>query len=440
MINEVIEMKNILYLFEFKVSGIKNIEKEISLNFYKKTLSKQNNTDKYKIKAIYGENGSGKTAIITAVNILKNIIIEGNYLGNPYNQKLLRELVNKKTNSLDLEASFLDKTNNIIYTFKIELVSQNDFFEIAHEKFSVKPGAYNNDIYRIIYETKNGKLIKVDCINSNKEIIFENTFNLLKTQSFISIFPKYADEKILDDKTFVVDILSIIIFSLMINVYLDEEDQHELYFLSNFIKEASHNISEKFNLEDFEYFNSVSSNKIEKENFSYYKEKINMLCDFVRIFKKNLKSIDIEKKEDGQFYICSLNMNYGDYKINKEFESTGIKKLIRLFDCFNDISNGGIVFIDEMDSNINGVYLCKLLEYFMSYCEGQLCFTTHNIDPMSVLKKNRNSICFLSIDNTLKTWKINGNYSPEKSYKKGMIEDLPFNIEAEDFIGILGDE
>ena len=134
-----------------------------------------------------------------------------------------------------------------------------------------------------------------------------------------------------------------------------------------------------------------------------------------------------------------MNLNYGEYSINKEFESTGIKKLIRLFDCFVLASEGGIVFIDEMDSNLNDVYLCKIIEYFMYYGKGQLCFTTHNLDPMSVLKENKNSIDFLSSDNHLVSWTARGNASPENCYKNGMIEDSPFNIDAVDFVGIFGE-
>ena len=101
--------------------------------------------------------------------------------------------------------------------------------------------------------------------------------------------------------------------------------------------------------------------------------------------------------------------------------------------------DGKIVFIDEMDSNINDIYLCKLVEFFVQYGEGQLCFTTHNTSPMAILKECKNSIDFLSSDNRIISWKRNGNFSPEKLYRNGMIEYLPFNIEAEDFIGILGD-
>ena len=130
-------------------------------------------------------------------------------------------------------------------------------------------------------------------------------------------------------------------------------------------------------------------------------------------------------------------MVYDSYSIDVEFESTGVKKLIKLFLYFEEMVEGGIVFIDELDSNLHDVYLCALLEYLMKYGEGQLCFTTHNVGPMDVLKKQKKSIDFLSEDHKVYPWKTNGNYSPSKLYRSGMIEGSPFNVDATDFIGIL---
>ena len=138
----------------------------------------------------------------------------------------------------------------------------------------------------------------------------------------------------------------------------------------------------------------------------------------------------------GDNYVCSLNMVYEGFSINSEFESTGIKKLIKLYAYLQEMVQGGIVFIDELDSNLHDVYLCALLEYLMDYGQGQLCFTTHNVGPMDILKRNKKSIDFLSIDNKIYPWKTNGNYSPAKLYRNGMIEGSPFNIDAIDFIDV----
>ena len=99
-------MNSRFYILNLRIQGIKNIEKPIEISFYKKTINNDFNPDEYKIKGIYGENGSGKTAIILAVNIMRNIMIDKSYLSDSMNQKLLVESVNKKTMSGFIECEY----------------------------------------------------------------------------------------------------------------------------------------------------------------------------------------------------------------------------------------------------------------------------------------------------------------------------------------------
>jgi AAA15 family ATPase/GTPase len=182
----------------------------------------------------------------------------------------------------------------------------------------------------------------------------------------------------------------------------------------------------------------ITENIVQKEKYGQFEETIDKLYEFLHIFKSDLRSIEIDKKEKHDLWVCDLVMAYDSYKIHVEYESTGIKKLIRLFAYLNDMVQGGIVFIDEFDSNLHDVYLCALLEYLMEYGAGQLCFTTHNVGPMDVLKQRKKSIDFLSEDHKIYSWTKSGNYSPSKLYKNGMIEGSPFNVDSIDFIGIFG--
>ena len=162
------------------------------------------------------------------------------------------------------------------------------------------------------------------------------------------------------------------------------------------------------------------------------------MCAFVQIFKPELCDIAIEKKDYDQFYKYNLRMIYKDYTLDQEFESRGIKKIMELFEYLDMSADGQITFIDELDANINDVYLDKLIEYFILYGNGQLCFTAHNLSPMSLLKRNKESINFISSINTVHTWANNGNQTPAHAYRNGFIEDSPFNVDASDFLGILG--
>lgn len=435
------------------VSGIKSIEREVHLDFYKKTVDKDFNPDKYRIKAIYGENGSGKSAIITAVKIFQDLLFNENYFNESKTQIFLDEIVNKTTRKFCFSCEFLVdvKTTNMIYRYSIEIVkTDKELYEIQSESLHIKNGNYVNQKYKLVFESKNGELISVNASDEQSKILEKKSLNLLTTRSFLHVyyanFNDNADaaKREKEDRKLAIHFAMCLTFAVIIKVYLGEEDQHELYFLRKRLKESRlENQSLQKGLYEYEefanVFSSVNDKTVDKRHFNRYKKKVGQLTQFIRIFKPNLVSIDIDAKENGEQYECELNLNYGTYRINKEFESTGIKKLIRLFDCFVLASTVGIVFVDEMDSNLNDVYLCKLIEYFMYYGKGQLCFTTHNLDPMTVLKENKNSIDFLSSDNHLVSWTSRGNASPENCYKNGMIEDSPFNVDATDFVGILGE-
>lgn len=441
-----------LYLLNMSVSGIKNIKREIRLDFYKKTVDKDFKPNKYRIKAIYGENGSGKTAIMTSLKIAQDLILANNYLSESQNQKFLSEIINKENKEFKLCLEYITDFKDNFYVYKYEIVlykNQSDIFEIKKEKLQQKTGNYPNNNYKVIYECEKGELKQIDLGKADQEYVRKKTINLLTHQSFIYLFMFNVDSKEFmeeDNKikwNFFMNIMIGLIFMISLNIYLEDEDQHELYFLKKRLKE---NVVDKKNvgenivdlINDIKNFSNVNERLVEKDNYKKYEEKVTALSKFIKIFKPELISIDIDKKDDGDRYVCELIMNYGTYQVNKEFESTGIKKLIKLFDSFTAASERGIVFIDEMDSNLNDIYLCKLVEFFMYYGKGQLCFTTHNLDPMSVLKDNKNSIDFLSSDNMVVQWASRGNSTPDNLYRNGMIENSPFNVDATDFIGIFG--
>lgn len=440
-------MKNRVYLLNMSVAGIKSIKEEVRLDFYKKNVDKSFNPEKYRIKAVYGENGSGKSAIITAVTIFQNVTMKSNYLSESKTQLFLDEIVNKATQKFCFRCEFLveDDADRMVCDYFMQIgKSNNGTYEIQHERLNVKSGNYANNKYRTVVECKNGELVYILCDETEKRKIEQKTMNLLSVHSFIHLYVMKFEKEDTRDMNFLFYMLVCGKFCLSLWVYIEEEDQHELYFWQKKMKDYGFNnqaLRDAFfeDQDNVNKFLSVNERFVDKQSFEEYKERVSQLTQFIKIFKRDLVCIDIDAKENGEQYVCDLNMNYGEYVINKEFESTGIKKLIRLFDCFAAASIGGIVFIDEMDSNLNDVYLCKLIEYFMYYGKGQLCFTTHNLDPMSVLKENKNAIDFLSSDNHLVSWVSRGNASPENCYKNGMIEDSPFNIDATDFVGIFGE-
>ncbi len=435
---------DLIYLLSLKISGIKNIEKPVSFRFYNKTIKEDFDPERFKVKAIYGENGSGKTAVITGVKLLKNIISNANYLSDRDTQQLLFNLVNKKEKKGEIEVEFysnIGETNHIVrYKIAFE-IGEDSGFVLTEEKLEHKNGNYSKNKYVLDYEVKNGELIYYRGNSEDYNLYKEKTKNLLFKQAFVSsLKPIVREKRGGDSDTAIEYAVEVMIFNYLLFVWIDDSDNHNEYFMK---KELSYSYEQEDIAQIIELSGKIINNRdnkilVRQSAFDLYKKDIERMCSFIQIFKSDLRDIEIEKKIDGNYYSCNLVMVYDDYSLDSEFESRGVRKLMDLFDVLDGACDGQIVFIDELDSNINDVYLGKIIEFFMKYGKGQLCFTAHNLSPMSVVKNNKNSIDFISSINTVHSWAKHGNLTPESAYQKGFIEDSPFNVEATDFLGILG--
>ena len=438
-----------IFLLSLELCGVKNIEKPISFQFYKKTISKNFNAQDYRVKSIYGENGVGKTAVITAVKILRELILNAGYLSDSKTQEMLFNLVNKTTQYLEITAEFLnnieEKSEIVKYHVRVEHHPEEGGYVISREDLTVKPRSNPKSAGQMIYAVENGEICYAAGLKNDAEKIRTVTANLLLQRSMISLFPRIYQKT--ENSRLVFRLIDVAYFAASIKVYLNEEDRHDRFFLN----QSMQNLLNLADVADVEWRDFLHNMKrqmqgsalkeyVPKNELEEYENQIERLERFLKKFKPDLQRILVDSKEDGDVYRCTLDFDYGSYKINEEFESTGIKKLMRMFESFDFASAGGIVFIDELDSNINDVYLCKLIEYIAQYGKGQLCFTAHNLSPMHFLKKMKKSIDFMTADHRVIPWNVNGNFTPENQFRNGMIEGCPLNIEASDFIGIFGRE
>lgn len=452
-------MKDI-YLVKYSVKGIKTLDQLISLSFYKKIIPKVPDTQKYNIKGIYGMNGSGKSGIVTSVDILKNLLINPGYLNNPIIQKNLDAIINKKIGELFIAADYIVRFRDMLVLFRYEVRLSRDNtgkYIIFYEQLSSKNATSRNDSMETIFKVENGEIISLLKRENDKlsNMILKKTTNLLITTSMCALFLEKVLISISNtdeidemyENVLCNSLMSLCVFGMKLHVYIDQADDHREYFihnslrcLDNFEKNSPeiNSLMDNFFETDSEHLNviSITGNIVCKNMYEYFEKTVGKLYEFLHIFKSDLQGIEIDKKEDHDTFVCSLIMIYDSYKIHAEFESTGIKKLIKLFAYLREMVQGAIVFIDEFDSNLHDVYLCALLEYLMEYGEGQLCFTTHNVGPMDILRQHKKSIDFLSVDHKIHPWTTNGNYSPSKLYRNGMIEGSPFNVDSIDFIGV----
>lgn len=437
---------NSFFLLKLKISGIKNIEKPIEIPFYKKTIKNDFDPKQYRVKGIYGENGSGKTAIMTAVRIMTRIILDRNYLSDSVNQRLLLENINKKTGKATLETEFYAQgtVGPFIYHYRADLEIRGDErVYLAKEILERKIGHNSQGQYIIAFETENGELIS---FGKDELLTFSKTRsqNLLEQRSFATFVNLIEEANLHHISNDWQHMLALATFAANLYVWIDGEDDHRADIAGRLLQEKDQGkMREAADMTILSWASTFSQDRkeriIPRSQLPLYILEVRKLYSFIRIFKTDLKDIRVDKKEYGEdFYLCRLIMVYDGYELDREYESRGIRKLMNLYDALDAACKGNIVFIDELDSNINDIYLDKLVEYFVYYGKGQLCFTAHNLSPMSVLRNSKCAISFISAENTVHTWTSNGNQNPEHAYRDGFIEDSPFNVDSSDFLGVLG--
>ena len=414
-----------VFMLSFKVNGVKNIEKEIEINFYNKTLKRFSPCGS-NVKGIFGPNGIGKTSIIKGMDILRKISLNDNYLTNDFNLIILDKIINKKIEKANLEIEFLiidsnKKKSRYAHSITIAITSPKEI-KILSENIKKKDPNTDQIVGEILIE--NG-IIKNDSLHEDdlKSEIVDITKNLLEKRSIVNIVKPSVLKSI--------DLEKIRYFYRKLHIKIDREDSHLGYALmDNPLKD------------DIPFNDSVGNYDmiISKNNLQIFEDYLKRITKFLKIFKPNLRNIEYEKKEGKEEYYINILFVYDDYKVNYEFESMGIKNLFSLFTYFRALSDDEVVVIDEIDTSIHDIYLNKLIEFFAVDGKGQLVFTAHNITLLQTLKKYKHSIDFINENMEVVSWIKNGNSSPFKSYKDGYIKGLPFNIKEYDFLEIFSQE
>ncbi|TVP96049.1 MAG: ATP-binding protein [Acholeplasmatales bacterium] len=441
------------FLRNIVVKGIKNLCEDVSLNFSNKEFKQFSECQKSNVKAIYGPNGSGKTALVHAFRIFKEIITENGYLYDTDNAKYLLALMNKQCRVISVKVDFFhadtrDKKPKI-FTYAITLNHKTTGFEIQSERFSSKSSEYSKE--SVLFETKEG-ILTTYTLAKNSEKLFQN---LLKKRSFgdilIEVMNKHQETHDTELSETLSEILEavapLISLAFGLKVVLDQKDDHTHVFL-NATDRLTQVLTWRKNHEELVSVmtqTGYDTKLVAEETVKKMQEEAKKKTQFIKLFKPHIQAIEVLSKpvqygDNETLYSVNEFVNYGDYKVDVEIESAGIKKLLDLFASIKHVVAGGLLVIDELDAHINDVYLIKLIDYVARYARGQLIFTTHNVSPMEILKSKKHGIDFMTLSGKVVSWTQTGNYSPSSLYKKGMVQGLPFNLDSESFLGVFSDE
>lgn len=369
------------------------------------------------VNGIYGQNGSGKTAIIEALDILQHVMsgntIEYDEYAGMFDEKEMMELTtvffierdNRKYKAkyeLLLKRNSEDKqiqiySENIRYwqrgkswNAERNVLFSNPYYDTESILKNLKPSVSsdvkkNIDIIRFFDSVQN---LAILCAQRNISIFFNDVF--IKS---LSVDNQNEEEKVFSD------VVKALFEFAEFKFQVVKVNQLGANYSNNFIPVNVHTESENeitqgcipLFISGRGEFPEIIYNKLENIvaaiNVALKSIVSNLSIELVKTNEEvnkdgvNMVQVEVYSNRDGKRFLT-------------KYESEGIKRIISLLNYLISLYNNPSVclVVDELDAGIFEYLLGELIGVLAEEAKGQLIFTSHNLRVMEKLDK-KNIIC-----------------------------------------------
>lgn len=382
---------------------------EVLFNCGRKFVPQDTESD---ILGIYGQNGSGKTAVIEAIAILKRVM-SGENVHARYSECVS---TGKDYASLafTFDLQYPDKTSltrTVTYSFKMQAVPNDQSDE--HEDYRSFASLFPNKV-KIFDETISAsgffggeKQIKQDILTTSG-----GTYPIGPVRKIPYYVGDKKDDVIVDlevnKRSALKDSKSFVFMNETLEVFYQNcndseyfqillELQHYASFYLYAVDTRTSGISAVLSVplntrHGVLGLNLMGTTRMPQRLFEYLEYFVSGINTVLPALVKDLKLglvhdeviVDAEKGQEVRLY-----SKRKDVQIPLRDESAGIIKLISVLSliiaAFNDRSI--TVAIDELDAGIYEYLLGEILSGMETYGKGQFIFSSHNLRPLEVLKK-----------------------------------------------------
>ena len=386
--------------------SIKSIEIK---NF--KTIKDSKIEFKRNLSAIYGPNGTGKTAIIEVLDIMKSYFVNPFMKCETLEKKILKGIsIGEKNLIIDVIFSIDEFDYKILVEFN---KYTDDSLYVSREELSFKETNSKRKFKNIVKIVNNENLLSPEIYIENST---KNNFDILEKSilsqieggakrfindfanlsSYLSLIMKYSNIKDIE-KFSVPEKLSLVMthFSKIEKIFLDMViitlEEQALYNLNLLIPMNIHTNKAHGTLA-VNYRDSIGNIYTEKEA-EILEETVKEINSIFSTIIPNSK-LSTERKItslEGEELKVGVNIyvEREGRKLLLDQESTGVIKLVSLLSIilYYIKDKNAIVAIDEFDIHIFEYLLALFLEKVSLYAKGQLIFTAHNLLPMEKLDK-----------------------------------------------------
>ncbi len=441
-------------ILQFSVTNYRSFKEKSTLsllasNYDKDTresenvvLNKKFNHRILKSAVIYGANAGGKSKFVEALIFMRRFVImssKDTQKGDPIAIEPFRLSTETISQGSEFEIVFYLKNN--LYRYGFEVNREKIIAEWLYHKTKTKENEiYYRDYQEIIYKTK--KLAKLETL-VNEKLIRDNAlllsvlaqFNDSLAESFLEWFRGLKVISGLKEEGYLND-------TMLLSKNIEQKER-----ILKFLHNADIGIDDfRLKKHTFEEFDVEKMNDVSKE-----------LKDVILGIDSYMKKIMKEENEESFSDVITFHKQYnnnGDYVKSIEFslredESSGTRKYFALIgQIIKIIDEGGVLFVDELDSKIHPNLVCKIISIFNSTKlnpnHAQLVFNSHDTNLLSSGLFRRDQIWFVKKSKVgasklysladFKTDEVRKNEAFENNYIRGKYGAIPFLGDFENII------
>ncbi|MET3195264.1 AAA family ATPase [Gottfriedia sp. OAE603] len=387
---------------QIEIINFKNVETGTIM--FPSFLKQDRSNNKAEILGLYGQNGSGKTALVDAMWLLK-MALTGEKLPSTTIDYILQ---NSPTSELRFIFNIENQEEKYLVYYDIELSKfEEDKFKISKENLSFKRfynGEWKSKAGIIEYDSnsdiifkpiKNFKLLTAN--NSNNHIELGVSKKLAEKNITSFIFSSETEEIIKNSKSFkeYSNIIMALKYYANLNLFIFKNDHTGIINMNLFIP-LSFRISDKTSVTQGDLVIELANPSVVPEHiYNVAKKVINQMNIVLETLIPGL-NIDIKNhgkqliKDGSEGIRIELISVRGKFCIPLKYESEGIKKIISILSTLIALFNNPSVcmVVDEFDAGIFEYLLGEILQIINDSGKGQLIFTSHNLRPLEMLDTN----------------------------------------------------
>lgn len=324
---------------------------------------------KHSILGLYGPNGSGKTALIDVLDLIKTILC-----GHSVSSDFL--------NMIHVDAEY----SRIVVQF---IIDENERHSEIEYSFKFNRSCIYDEILSYAYTDGETGVVKSKLIDTSNSPTFSP---VSKYKSLIGPSKENELDVMVIKKMVRKEFRSFIYSSEFLEVVRnrsneckDKEFMRHMYILESLVNFANYElfvVKSKCCIDD--------SMVLSKSALDVYKRKIESMNRVLPYLVPDLTlDVQVLEKELMRDSSVGYRVELVSNKIPFQYESDGVKRIVSILQPLIEIFNNTsvVVAIDDLDCGIHEYLFGEIVKLMCEQAKGQLIFTAHNLRPLEIINK-----------------------------------------------------